>query len=337
MEFAIESILNAAGAMLLAIGTGAGAGWGLGTLGLVLGLVGGLLHGSIEWGAWSLVTPGRRHDPGRPEVEPSPWEPIGVQVADGTRLAGALRRVPGSDGRTVLLLHGFGEDRAALFDRAQALAERGLNVALLDSRGRGASGGSLCSFGGREADDLRVWVAQLADRIGPTAWLAAWGRSMGAAVALRAATTEPRLRALILEACYDDLTPTVAAWLGLARLPRWLAPWMLARAGRIAGVSLTWPRPLDLAPLARVPVYLVHGGNDRIVPTAATLRLHQALRCPLLVHDLIPDAGHVDIVSVAGPGLFENLAGFLSTARNDSWNLATTAPDTPPTALDSSA
>lgn len=332
MSLTVGSCLNSVGASLLVLGSMAG--WSLGALGLALGLIGGLLHASVEWGAWALVTPGRRHDPARPEVEPGPWEPIATQAADGTRLAGALRQVPGTDGRTVLLLHGFGEDRAALFDRAQALAERGLNVALLDSRGRGASGGFCCSFGGREADDLRAWVNCLTDRLGPTAWLAAWGRSMGAAVALRAATTEPRLRALILEACYDDLTPTVAAWLALARLPRWLAPPMLARAGRIAGVSLTRPRPLDLAPLARVPVYLLHGGNDRIVPTAATLRLHQALRCPLLVYDLIPDAGHVDVVSVAGPALFENLAGFLGSARTDPLNQASTAPEAPSAAPD---
>lgn len=314
MEFAIGSILNSAGVRLLALGTPAG--WSLGVLGLTLGLIGGLLHASVEWGAWSLVTPGRRHDPARPEVEPGPWEPITTSAADGTRLAGALRQVPGSNGGTVLLLHGFGEDRAALFDRAQALAERGLNVALLDSRGRGASGGFCCSFGGREADDLRAWVNFLTDRLGPTAWLAAWGRSMGAAVALRATTTEPRLRALILEACYDDLTPTVAAWLGRARLPRGLAPWMLARAGRIAGVSLNHPRPLDLTARVRVPVLLLHGANDPIASAAAAQRLLNALTgCPDRSLELVANASHGDIATVAGPALFDSIARFLDRAR----------------------
>ncbi len=284
--------------------------------GFALGLLAVGTLAIIEWGAWSLVAPGRRHDPNRPGVEPWPWEPIAVAAPDGARLAGAFRAAPDAHGRTLLVLHGFAEDRAALFDRAQALADRGWNVALLDARGRGDSGGAFCSFGGREADDLRAWIDLLAVRVGPTAWFAAWGRSMGAAIALRAAADDPRLRALVLEAGYNDLTPTVAAWLRRLRVPGGFARPMLWRAGRLAGVSLHRPRPIDLAPQLAVPVSLLHGARDPIAPLADARRLHDALaHGPDRVLDVVADAAHGDVVTVAGPPVFDRVARFLEQAR----------------------
>src|SRR5436190_1367383 len=74
-----------------------------------------------------------------------------------------------------------------------------------------------------------------------------WGRSMGAAIALRAAAENPVVRALVLESPMVDLDEAVAVWLRKRRLPfpRPLARLITRRAGRLAGVSLTRPRALD--------------------------------------------------------------------------------------------
>ncbi len=284
-----------------------------GLLGFVAGLAGCALVGIVEFGAWSLVTAGRRHDPSRPEREPPPWEPLTVVASDGARLAGAWRSAPDADGRTLVLLHGFAEDRAALSGRAEALASRGWNVVVIDSRGRGQSGGDWTSFGGREADDLRAWVATLSGRIGPGMKLAAWGRSMGAAIVLRAAVDEPRLRAVVLEAPYPDLTPTVAAWLRRWHLPGFFARWMLRRAGRLAGVPLDTPRPIDLAPRLQVPALILHGSKDTIAPLTDGRRLADALTGPVQFED-VPDARHSDVFDVGGPALADRIATFLDRA-----------------------
>ncbi len=282
-------------------------------LGLLLGAVACLLLAIIEWGAWAMVTPGRRHDPSRPDTEPPPWEPIETRAADGTRLAGAWRASAVAEGRTLVLLHGFAEDRASLVGRAEAMAVRGWNVAVLDSRGRGQSGGDRTSFGGREADDLIAWIDSLAQRVGPGFSLAAWGRSMGSAIALRAAASDPRVRALVLEAPYPDLTPTVAAWLRRLRLPGVFAGGILRRAGRLAGVSLTRPRPIDLAPRVEVPVLVLHGTNDRISPLADARRLAVAFPRPAPVID-IEGARHSDVFDVGGDVLADRIAAFLDEA-----------------------
>src|SRR5207248_380197 len=103
-----------------------------------------------EWGAWTLVAPARPLGQPRgtrpgcgPELDPG--EPIEAVALDGVRLAGAWYPAGGPAGgareRTVLLLHGWGEDPAALRGRIEALTRHGWNVAALDPRGYGRSGG----------------------------------------------------------------------------------------------------------------------------------------------------------------------------------------------------
>jgi alpha-beta hydrolase superfamily lysophospholipase len=280
-------------------------------LGILLGLA---LCGTlavIEWGAWALVRPGRRLQP--PAPEPPPWEPIEATALDGVGLRGAWHWANEASGRTVVLLHGFAEDRSALHGRAETLLEGGWNVALIDARGRGRSDGDLTSFGGREADDLRVWIDALTLRAGPDLTPVLWGRSMGAAIALRAASMDPRVRALILEAPYADLRPTVATWLRAVRIPGLLAGSLLRRAERLAGVALHRPRPIDLAPQATSPALILHGMADPVVSPIDVRRLASAFPTPPVLLE-IPEARHGDVFDVGGPELARRVLEFLNDA-----------------------
>jgi competence protein ComEC len=284
----------------------------LGGGGFLLGLIICFILLVIEWGAFALVRPRRKLDASAPE--PPPWEPIETMAPDGVRLRGALLLAKESGARTALLLHGFAEERTSLLGRAEALHQRGWNVALLDARGRGLSVGDACSFGGREAADLRAWAEHLTQRIGPGLRLAAWGRSMGAAIALRAALEEPRIQALVLEAPYPDLAPSVAAWLSRLRLPRGFARAILWRAHHLAGVSLDRPCPLELAPRVPVPVLILHGQNDPIVPLADARRLASAFPTPAELIE-VPSASHGDVFDLGGAPLSDRIAAFLQALR----------------------
>jgi pimeloyl-ACP methyl ester carboxylesterase len=279
--------------------------------GFVAGLVLVTVLLIIEWGAWALVRPGRRLG-GLGPHEP-PWEPIAATAADGAILHGARRAADAPTGRTALLLHGFGEGSAALLGRAEALLARGWDVVLPDARGRGRSEGEHMSFGGREAGDVRAWLDALTDRFGPGSATLLWGRSMGAAIALRAAVEDPRIAALILEAPYPDLRAAVGAWLRAVRIPRGLAGPILRRAGRLAGVPLDRPRPLDLAPSVRVPTLILHGTADPIIPPSEARRLADAFPRPATLIE-VPGARHSDVFDVGGAELADRIAAFLDDA-----------------------
>jgi len=280
-----------------------GAGWVL--LGLAAGAGLCLAVTVVEWGAWSLVVPGRRLPVDSPD-----GEPIEATAPDGVRLAGAWFPAEGSRGRTLLLLHGMAEDRAALLGRVPPLVLRGWNVAVLDARASGRSGGRRVSFGARESDDLRAWLGALTPRAGPAPTFVAWGRSMGAATALKAAATDLRLAALILEAPYPDLGPTVAAVLRRLRVPAALAPLLLLRARMLAGVRLDRPRPIDLAPGVAAPTLILHGANDPIAPLADARRLAAAFPAGAEVF-AVEGAGHADVVAVGGEAVMDRIGAFL--------------------------
>ncbi len=279
---------------------------------------------AVEWGAWSLVAPGRRLVAAPAQVSGlPPGRRITARGADGSILVGdafAAGRGAGT-GRTIVLLHGLAEDRRAFEVRVPRLLAAGWDVAAVDARGSGESGGRRVSFGGREADDLRAWLDALtalaAADSADSPRFAAWGRSMGAATALRAAAADRRIEALILEAPYADLRWTVAAVLRRVRVPGGLAGLVLRRARWLAGVALDRPRPVDLAPGVAAAVLVVHGADDPIAPPGQVRQLAGLIgrdhgRAAERIE--VPGAAHANVFGVGGEALADAVVAFLDRA-----------------------
>ncbi len=305
--------------------------------GFVLGAILWGFLAVIEYGAWMLVVPPRSRrgrDRGDDEFAPRPpslpFEPIEVKAADGTKLAGRWYPAPGPavTGRDVLLLHGFADNASAWeASRVAMLNRHGWNVAALDSRAYGNSEGTYATFGGREGGDVRAWLDALADRVaGPnpnaTFQPAIWGRSMGAAIALRTAAEDPRIAALVLESPMVDLNASVAALLRGRRIPfpRQLARLITRRAGRLAGVALNRPRPIDLASSVTCATLIVHGTEDSLVPISEARRLADAMASPPRWFD-VPGAGHINVIAVGGDELIDHIAAFLDESTRDATSI----------------
>ncbi len=280
----------------------------------------------VEIGAWVLIVPPRSarnqtaESIDRFNDDDCTGESIAAVAPDGARLAGRSFPAPGDDaaGRVVLLLHGFAEDSSS-WGRARAalLNPRGWNVAALDSRGYGRSEGPYATFGALETGDIGAWVEILGGRLAravPSApiKLVLWGRSMGAAIALRAAAREPRIAALILESPMVDLDASVARVLAKRRLPlaNLLARLVTRRAGKIAGVAIDRPRPVEAAARVTCPALIVHGTQDRIVPSGEVQRLVDALASQSCRVE-VPDADHHNVIGIGGEELMRRIAAFL--------------------------
>jgi len=296
--------------------------------GFLLGVIACALLAIIEYGAWALVVPPRPRLATEDlferacETASDPMDrprPISALTADGVKLAGTWHPVArGDTGRTTLLLHGFAEASGAVqAQRVAALHQAGWNVAALDLRGYGRSSGTFASFGGREAGDVRVWLDTLAAGPGRARPLlpVLWGRSMGAAIAVRAAAKDSRIQALVLESPMVDLDLAMAAWFRNRRFPcaHLLARLVTRRAGRLAGVSLTQPRPLEAAPRVHCPVLIVHGSDDTLVTSRVARRLAAAFPNPPGFVE-VPGAGHADVVAIGGDALLERILQFLQEA-----------------------
>jgi pimeloyl-ACP methyl ester carboxylesterase len=156
-----------------------------------------------------------------------------------------------------------------------------------------------------------AWLDALEPLAGPGATFAAWGRSLGASAAARAAAIDPRITSLVLEATSVDLREAVAAVLGRFHLPSWLARSILIRARKIAGYALDQPGLLELVSNLKVRALILHGNMDNLVPIDLARKLAAAFPEPAEILE-VEEAQHANVVGVGGDGLMNRVVKFLS-------------------------
>jgi competence protein ComEC len=314
----------------------------VGCAGFGLGAIVCIVLAVIEFAAWVLIAPPRSIQSGvfgaanaHQTEQDCPGEPIEVRASDGARLAGRWLPAPGPlvTGRTTLLLHGFAEASSALeARRASALNRHGWNVAVLDSRGYGRSDGPFPTFGGLESGDIGAWLEFLSQRIARSEpdvrfHPVLWGRSMGAGIAMRTAAARPGLAAVVLESPMVDLVVSMAHVLRRRKVPfpRLMARLVTRRAGKLAGVPIHSPPPIDSARQVTCPTLILHGTNDTVVSIDEARRLADAFpTAPLWIE--VPDARHTDVVDKGGEELLDQIAAFLDQASTGALAIPTKTP-----------
>lgn len=202
---------------------------------------------------------------------------------------------PGRPDRTLLVFCGNGGNlthRAPLLARMRR--ELGASLFIFDYQGYGRSSG-LPSEAATRAD-ARAALAYLRARpdVDPRG-IAYYGESLGSAVAIDLAVDEPPL-ALILNAPFTSIRDMARVHYPLLGPLLPLVRTRYDSAARIGEVG--------------VPVLVVHGANDRMVPPDQGRRLYDAANEPkrLLI---VPGAGHNDLVDIGGATYWEAVRSVL--------------------------
>jgi len=221
-----------------------------------------------------------------------PLEDVWFQAADGTRLFGWY--VESSGTQAVLLwCHGNAGNIINRLDNLAELYRLGLSVFLFDYRGYGRSHGRP-SEEGLYQDALGAYAYVAGTRRVRPERIVLFGRSLGAAVAGEVASQRP-VSGLILESSF----PSVEA---LARLhyfglpAHWLVGARFNLADRLQHVS--------------VPILVIHGDQDDIVPIQLGRQVFEAAKAPKSFY-LVPDADHNNLYHVGGRPYFQRLKGFI--------------------------
>ncbi len=208
---------------------------------------------------------------------------------DGVRLAAWCFDPPaGVAARgTVVLGHGYRDDRRQLTVLAPALSARGLRVIAMDFRGHGESGGDRITLGVAESRDVDAAIDTARSLGGPVGYV---GFSMGAAAYLLAGREAD---AAVLDSPYDTLTEAVGARLDRFFIPRPVGSG-LVRYGALRVEALPDSvRPIDRVPTLMHPTLFVFGARDPWLPAVARQRFRTAL-APQSTMEEIPRAGHAD-------------------------------------------
>jgi len=221
-------------------------------------------------------------------------EEVTYPTEDGLTLAAWFIPATGEEtSGTVVVFNGNAGNRANRLPLGEAFARRGYAVLLVDYRGYGGNPGRPSEEG--LGADARAAVAYLKTRSGfDSDRLLYFGESLGAAVALGLVDhQEPAV--LVLRSPFTSL-PDVAST-HYPFLPTSLLLWdRYPNLETIRGID--------------VPVMIVAGSDDSIVPVEQSKKLFEASPEPkrLLV---IEGADHNDFALTAGDRLVEEVAAFL--------------------------
>lgn len=266
--------------------------------------------------------------------------PATIAARDGEALA--LRHWPAIGGAraSLLIIHGLGEHGGRYGRAAGIFAGSGLDTWALDLRGFGVSGGRRSYV-----ERLDVWLDDVADRLaalrGPGLPVVLLGHSVGGLVCLRYAESDrPQPDLLVLSA--PAVAGNLPAWKKvLARALGVVAPTVAVKNAidgsvlsrdpavgvdyvadplnvhstttRLGAVLLGAQGPA-IAELGRirVPTLVIHGGMDRLVPTASSevfngLSGVERRTYPGLAHETFNEPEGPEVVAEVAAWISENL------------------------------
>ena len=222
------------------------------------------------------------------------YRDVQLEAMDGVRLHGWFLPAEPPRRASVLFLHGNAQNISTHIRSVAWLPAEGFDVLLLDYRGYGLSGGRP-SLAGLQLDFEAALEALLERPDADPDRVIVLGQSLGGALAITALAASPRrgqVRALIVEGA-------LTSYRALARekLADFWLTWLLQ-----APLGLTIDdryRAIDaIGELAPLPVLIVHGEEDRVVPPHHAVMLYEAAGPPKTLW-LVPGAGHLEALATA--------------------------------------
>jgi len=241
-----------------------------------------------------------------------------LQTSDGEELAFRSWSCSGEPRAIVILVHGLSstKDHPHVVGLAECLRARSLDVLSYDARGHGESSG-LCTLGDLERHDVAAAVAHA--RRSHTR-VALVGASMGAVAAMAYAGTDPELAGVVVVSSPADwripfrIRALITVFLARTKLGR-----LFAERHTNVRIYPEWnptepPRSVARKVASTVPLAIVHGRNDHLIPFHLSLGVSNTE---------MPDA-HAVIVS--GMGHAFDPVGYQAICDALDWALKDAAP-----------
>jgi pimeloyl-ACP methyl ester carboxylesterase len=252
-----------------------------------------------------MIFPGRATQ-GTPAARIAPskhYELIELRTRSGERIAAVFGAALGDDGKpapdatarpTILFFYGNGMCMADAMEQFWDLRRLGANVMVPDYAGYGMSSGKPSEQSFYETADA-CWAHLMSrDDIDKTGIVAS-GWSIGAAVAIDLAAREP-VAGLVLYSAFTSMND----------MARGLFPWL--------PTSVLLKHRFDSERKIRsidVPILIVHGRGDRIIPFEMSQRLSKAAKGRVTA--LWVETDHNDLFALGFEGIQPVLSEFLRT------------------------
>jgi fermentation-respiration switch protein FrsA (DUF1100 family) len=219
------------------------------------------------------------------------YEDVWFDTADGVRLHGWW--VPKAGAPVLVWFHGNAGNISHRLENLKLLRELvGVQVFIFDYREYGRSQGGI-SREGTFRDAAAAWRYVTKTRKIAAEEIILFGRSLGTALATDLAIQHP-CRGLILESAFTNSS----------EMAKMLAPFLFDWRPKV---------PYDnLGKIVKVtvPVLIIHGTNDEVIPVEMGRRVFTAANSPKDLY-IIPGAHHNDTYVVGGQAYFDRLRTFI--------------------------
>ncbi|NEZ62477.1 alpha/beta hydrolase [Leptolyngbyaceae cyanobacterium CCMR0082] len=201
---------------------------------------------------------------------------------------------------TLLYLHGNSENIGANLGLAHRYQLMGFNVLMVDYRGYGLSPGPFPNEDRVYEDAIAAYRYLTETRQIPNQQLWLFGHSLGGAIAIELATHRPAA-GLIVQSTFSSMLQAVQL------------------TGQYDWVPVNWILTQRFDSLAKVPhlqlpVFYIHGLEDDTTAAAMSEQLYAASPSPKSLW-LVPEAGHNDVASTAGPDYFTKVETFVQQTQ----------------------
>ena len=224
----------------------------------------------------------------------TPYEAVTIRSHDGLKLRGKFYE--GRSGAPLLLFfHGYRStaerDGSGGFSLCR---EKGWNAMMVDQRAHGESQGKTITFGAKERYDVLDWVNWAVRRFGEDQEIYLVGVSMGAATVLMAAGLglPPQVKGVWADCGYSSTEGVLRHMIRRWKLPETLT-FAAARLGGwiFGGFDVREITPLEAVKKAEVPILLIHGEDDNVVPHHMAEEIREVCAAPVEIVS-VPKAHH---------------------------------------------
>ena len=174
--------------------------------------------------------------------------------------------------KTMVVVHGFGDNSLTLGNYIRFFHQAGYNVLAPDNRSHGHSQGKYIGFGWQDRQDLQDWIQQLIRRKGSNVQIGLFGVSMGASTVMYylGLKVPKQVKTAIADCGYasinGELTYELKRLFNLPSVP--LIPTANLYTQALAHYSLYDGETAQTLKHNRIPLFIIHGTKDTFVPTS---------------------------------------------------------------------
>lgn len=224
----------------------------------------------------------------------APCETLTIESFDGTKLLGRYYHL--KDGAPLeILFHGYRSCSFRDCSGGHALSRKlGFNALVIDQRAHGSSDGITITFGIKEHRDCLCWINYANERFGNQTPIILSGLSMGAATVLMATGLDlpNNVACVVADSPYSAPCAIIEKVCADLHYPVVLCrPFLHLSALLFGHFRLNACSAKEAVASSTVPILVIHGEDDRLVPYSMSYEIADCCASPAVVVTF-PGAGH---------------------------------------------